>query len=141
MSPAGKVTVVIVRVVPFVSVMEPCALRNPLAVAVIVYVPAGTVKMKVPFELAFSVTASELSALYKRMVTGLLAITCPAITGAGKGVGVDVGNGVEVGSGVEVDVNVGVGTLPTVKVAAPVDGILTRVPFPFETRAVHSITA
>jgi len=35
-SPAGKATVVIVRVVPFVSVMEPWALRNPLAVAVIV---------------------------------------------------------------------------------------------------------
>ena len=78
--------------------------------------------MKVPSALAFSVAASELSALYKRMVTGLLAMTCPVITGAGKGVGVNVGNGVDVGAGVGVD------TFPfIVRVAAPRDKMLTRV--------------
>ena len=85
--------------------------------------------MKVPFALAFSVAASELSALYKRMVTGLLARTCPVITGAGKGVGVDVGAGV----------GVCVGIFPMVRFAAPVDKILIRVLSPFEIRAVHSM--
>ena len=85
--------------------------------------------MKVPSALAFTVAASELSGLYKRMVTGLLARTRPVITGAGKGVGVNVGRGV----GVAVD------TFPMVRLAPPVDGISTRILSPFETRALHSI--
>jgi len=85
--------------------------------------------VNVPSALAVSVVAIELSALYKRMMTGLLARTCPVITGAGKGVEVNVGAGV----GVSVD------TFPMVRFAAPVDKILIRVLSPFEMRAVHSM--
>jgi hypothetical protein len=48
MSPASRVIVGLVFVLPPVIVAEPCALRKPLEVARIVYDPAGAVRLKVP---------------------------------------------------------------------------------------------
>ena len=123
-SPAARLTVGMVVTTPAVSVAKPCAPRKPSAEAVIPYVPAGAVRLKVPSALATTVAATELSGLYKRMVTGLLASTCPVTTGADKGVGVGVG----------------VSSFPLiVRIAGPRDKILVRTPSPLETRAVHSM--
>jgi hypothetical protein len=94
-----------------VTVTEPCALRKPLAVANTVYVPPGTVRLKVPSGLAVTDPANVLSGLYKLTVTGLLASTCPLTEPTGSGVGdatgVDVNVGVGDTSGVVVNVGVG----------------------------------
>jgi len=52
MSPASKVIVGFVLVLPLAIVAEPCALRKPLEVARIVYDPAGADRLKVPSLLA-----------------------------------------------------------------------------------------
>jgi len=113
-SPAARLTIGIVLTTPSVSVAKPWAPRNPSAAAAIAYVPAGAVRLNVPSALATTDAATELSALYKLMVIGLPAMTCPVTTGAE------------------------VGIPPTVRLAAPRDKILTRVLLPFETSAVHS---
>ena len=113
MSPANRLIVGIVLAPPAVSATGPWALRNPLADAAMLYVPAGTVRLNVPSGLAVTDAASELSALYKPTVTGLLARTCPVSVAAGSGVGeatgVDVNVGVGETSGVNVCEAVGVG--------------------------------
>lgn len=77
--------------------------------------------LNVPSALAVVEAATVLSGLYKRMTTGLLAMTCPEIK-------------VEEGR-----VAVGDGMLPTMVSVSPMEGMLSNTPCPFETRAVHSI--
>ena len=103
----------LVLVFPAVSVVEPCALRKPLAVARTVYVPAGAVRLKVPSTLAVTEAATELSALSKLTVTGLPASTCPVSAPEPAGNEVGVGDPI----GVEVDVAVGDSIGVEVKVA------------------------
>ena len=74
MSPASNVSVGLVFVLPPVMVAEPCALRNPLAVAMTVYDPAGAVRLKVPSLFATTEVTSVVPA-YKLTVTGLPAST------------------------------------------------------------------
>lgn len=73
-SPAARLTRGMVKVLPAVSVAKPCAPRNPSAEAEIPYVPAGAVRLKIPSSTIITLKR-ELSGLYKRMVTGLLAST------------------------------------------------------------------
>ena len=86
--------------------------------------------MKVPSGLAFVVAANELSALYKLIVTALLALTCPFTAPTGKGVGEASGVNVNVGVGDTsgVNVNVGVGDSAGVEVAvADPSGVAVKV--------------
>src|SRR5215510_7507924 len=112
-SPASRSIVGNVVVFPPVMVTEPCALRNPLAVATTLYIPGGAVKANVPSTLAGTDAASVSSTLYKLIVTGLEACTCPVSVPAGKGVGVaeatDVAVNTGVGDSTGVAVNSGVG--------------------------------
>jgi hypothetical protein len=94
-SPGIRLMVGFVVVVPLVSVTGPCALRKPSADATTVYEPGLKFKLKVPSGFAGIVAARLLSRLYKRIVTGLLAITCPVSwVGALTVVAVTVGVGV-----------------------------------------------
>ena len=99
-SPAGKLIVGSVVVPPAWTVKVPCALRYPLAEAMIRYVPGGTVKLKVPLVLAGMVITGVLSRLLTVIVTGLLAKTCPFRVPAGRAVGVGDMTGVKVNTGV-----------------------------------------
>jgi hypothetical protein len=65
--------------------------------------------------------ASELSALYKITVTGLLASTCPVTVPSGRGVGVGDSTGVAVKTGV--GVSNGVGDSTGVLVSTGVEGV------------------
>lgn len=113
-SPASKVTLGLVVVLPGFNTAEPCALKNPLAVATTVYVPGGAVRLNVPSGLAVAEVTSVFPA-YRPTVTGLEAITCPVNVPLGKGVGdatgveVNVGSGVKDGVGDSTGVNVAVG--------------------------------
>lgn len=105
-----------VLVPPAVRVTEPWLLRNPLAVARTVYVPAGAFRLNVPFVFAVTEVTSVLVESYKPTVTGLPARTCPVSIPRPPGVCVAVGVedpvGVEVSVGVDVSavaVEVGVG--------------------------------
>lgn len=166
-SPANRLTAGKVAVVPPVIVAEPCALRNPLAVATTVYVPETALRLKVPSGLAGMDATNVPLASYNLTITGSVARTCPVRVPIRGGVGVSVGVlvgvsvgmfvgvsvgvlvgvyvGVLVGVGVSVEVGVGVceavGVIispPIVKAAGPVEGSGMRLPSPFETRAVHS---
>ena len=112
-SPASNVTLGWVVVLPAVNVTEPRAPRNPLAMAVTVYVPAGAVRLNVPSKLAVTDVTGALFVSYRVTVTGLLAFTCPVSVPFGRDVGVGEGSGVKVDVGVGdstgVDVSVGVG--------------------------------
>ena len=92
MSPASKVIFGIVLLLPPVSVTKPWALRKPLAVARIVYVPAEAVRVNVPLVLAAAEVTSVLVASYKLTVTGLPASTCPVTIPEPPGMEVDVGD-------------------------------------------------
>src|SRR6185503_18511717 len=103
-----------VLVLPPVIVAEPSAMRNPLALAVIVYVPAGAVRLKLPSGSAV-MEVTSVSAAYRLTVTGLLARTCPVrlpsvgAVGVGEPTGADpvaVGAGEPAGVGVEVSTGV-----------------------------------
>lgn len=106
-SPAWRLIVGSVVVFPLLMVAEPCTLRNPLALATTLYVPGGTVRANVPSGFAETVAANVLSALYKLIVTGLEACTCPVSIPNGKGVDVADTTGVHVVVGEGVDVAVG----------------------------------
>src|SRR5512146_1054836 len=111
MSPASRLIVGIVLVVPGLSAAGPCAPRKPSAVARMVYSPEGAVRLNVPSALATTEAATELSALSKVIVTGLTASTCP-VSVPFMGMGVEVG----VGEASGVEVSVGVGDAPGVAV-------------------------
>ena len=109
-SPANRLMVGIAFAPPLVMTTGFCeALKNPVAVAKIVYVPAGACRVKVPSGLTSTEAASVLSALYKLTVTSLLASTCPFSEQTGKGVGDASGVNVNVGVGDTSGVNVKVG--------------------------------
>ena len=97
-----------VLLLPPVIVAEPCALRNPLEVARIVYEPAGAVRLKVPSLLAVT-EVTRVVPEYRLTVMGLPARTCPVREPSGTVVGVDDSTGVAVSTGVE-EVGVAVST-------------------------------
>src|SRR5215208_3412397 len=108
-SPAKRLMVGCVLVLPAVKVTAPCARRNPLAVARTVYGPAGAVRLKVPLALAVAEVTRVLFASYKLTVTGLLASTAPVrVPPEGKGVEVGVEVEFAVGDSTGVDVKVAV---------------------------------
>ena len=74
--------------------------------------------LKVPSGFAVVLAAIELSGLYKRIVTNLLANTCP-VSVADAGTVVGVAN-------------------PFMVRVVGMDNIFSRIPCPLETRAVHS---
>src|SRR5512141_805512 len=110
-SPANRVRVDSVVIVFAVTVTDPRAIRKPGAMAVMVYVPAGSVKSKTSPGLTVPEVATELSGLNKVTTTGLTASTLLSTVPMGV-MGVEVA----VGEAVIVGVNVGVGDSPGVAV-------------------------
>lgn len=84
-----------------------------------VYVPAVKGKLNVPSGLAFVWAAREASGLKRRIVTSLLEMTRPLITGSAGGVAVSA--------------------FPKMVSVSGIYKILSRELSPFETRARHSI--
>lgn len=99
-SPASKLIAGFVVVLPAEMTAEPCALRNPLAEALTVYVPAGAEMLNVPSALASAEATSALPESNRLTVTGLEAMTCPVSEPFDGRVGVEEGSPVNVGCGV-----------------------------------------
>src|SRR5215207_3460500 len=121
-SPASREIVGSVVVFPLVIVTDAWALRNPLALAMTIWVPETELRTKVTSASAVAAPTSTLFVSYTLIVTGLEASTCPlsippgisvgVVDGMGVPVDVAVGDpsGVGVSMGVE-DVGVAIGPL------------------------------